>query len=214
MVAGVFDGEPCVATIVPLTGRQAMITAADVEQQFSRPFVQKDWSLFKAMADSYLQESARLKRKDMPGYGVNTLLARNVRKRLLIGLGTELLIKALYLKRGFAINEAPRDGKPFPTTFADHGATVLRAKTTTFDKCLQHIGLLVDLSPTELEGLKIAKVLRNKEAHSVLATHTFTAETYRVFEKSLEALYLKGFEQTLSLSISVARNERARWVLK
>jgi hypothetical protein len=42
-----------------------MITAADVEQQFARPFVQEDWPLFKAMADSYLQESARLKRKDV-----------------------------------------------------------------------------------------------------------------------------------------------------
>lgn len=191
-----------------------MTTASDVELQFARPFVQADWSLFKAMADSYLQEAARLKRKDMPRYGISTLLYRNVRKRLLIGLGTELLVKALYLKRGFAINEAPTGGKPFPTKFADHGATVLKAKTATFDRCLKHIGILVDLAPTELEGLEIAKVLRNKEAHSVLPSHAFAPETYRVIERSLESLYAKGFQQSLKLTISVATNEKARWVLK
>lgn len=191
-----------------------MTTASEVEQQFVRPFVQGDWSLFKAMANSYLQEAARLKRKHMPPYGINTLLYRNVRKRLLLGLGTELLIKALYLKRGFAINDAPKGGKPFPTTFVDHGVTALKAKTATFDECLEHIGVLVDLSAAELEGLRIAKVLRNKEAHSVLPSHTFAPEAYRVIERSLEALYLKGFQETLTLTISVAKDERARWVLK
>lgn len=191
-----------------------MTTASEVEQQFARPFVQADWLLFKSMADSYLQEAVRLKRKDMPRYGVNTLLARNVRKRLLIGLGTELLIKALYLNRGYAINDAPRGGKPFPTKFADHGAVTLKAKTATFDVCLTHIEVLVGLSATQLEGLKVAKVLRNKEAHSVLASHVFAPETYRVIEGSLEALYLEGFQQALQMTISVVKNERARWVLK
>lgn len=195
-------------------GEGKLTTASGVEQQFARPFVQGDWSLFKAMADSYLQEAARLKRKHMPRYGINTLLSRNVRKRLLIGLGTELLIKALYLKCGYAINDAPKGGKPFPTTFLGHGVTALKSKTATFDKCLVHMGLLVNLSANELEGLRIAKVLRNKEAHSVLPSHTFVPETYRVIERSLVALYLKGFQETLTLTISVADQERARWVLK
>lgn len=191
-----------------------MTTAAEVEQQFARPFVQDDWKLFKVTADSYLQEAARLKRQHMPRYGINTLLSRNIRKRLLIGLGTELLLKALYLKHGYAINEAPAGGRPFPSTFAEHGATQLRASTATFDKCLRHLQILVDLSADELEGLKIAKVLRNKEAHSVLPSHVFAPETYRVLERSLQALYLKGFHETLKLAISVGRNERAVWVLK
>ena len=78
-----------------------MSKASEVEQQFERQFACTDWKLFKHMADANLSEAAQLKKKDMRRSAVSSLLARNVRKRLLIGIGVELLLKAAFLKAGY-----------------------------------------------------------------------------------------------------------------
>lgn len=70
--------------------------------QFAKVFTKADWSVFKCVADTYFERSARLRRSDMSAFPLKLrLLARNIEKRLLIGIGTELLLKAVYLRHGF-----------------------------------------------------------------------------------------------------------------
>jgi len=192
-----------------------MSLASAVERQFARPFVQEDWVLFKGMADANLSEAAHLKRKDMRRSAISSLLARNVRKRLLIGLGTELLLKAAFLKAGYAINLRPGKG-PFPVKFSDLGNAKLRPKTASLDDCIEHLTkVMPDPSAQDArEGLKIARVFRNKEAHSVLEAHVFDATTYRTVEAALKVVYRDAFEEHLRVTISMAKNERAEWKIK
>ena len=66
-----------------------------VKADFARVFVQADWDLFKAMAEFHLERAARLKKTDMKYVPRRwRLLARNAQKRLFIGIGTKLLLKA------------------------------------------------------------------------------------------------------------------------
>ena len=60
-----------------------------VKSQFERVFLKADWKLFKEMAEASLSEAAFLKRSDFRKISKNRrLLARNSRKRLLIGIGS------------------------------------------------------------------------------------------------------------------------------
>ena len=75
------------------------------KEQFAKIFSKDDWRLFKGFAEIYFEEATRLKRYNMQVSPDIKLLARNIRKRLLIGLGVELLLKAVYLKWGRGINK-------------------------------------------------------------------------------------------------------------
>jgi hypothetical protein len=92
-----------------------------VKAQFAELFVQNDWRLFKRMAEFHFERAVFLRTSDMKRMAKQwRLLARNTDKRLLIGLGTELLLKAVYLKHGFSINRPEKGaaGAPtFPFTF-------------------------------------------------------------------------------------------------
>lgn len=57
--------------------------------QFAKVFTTADWPDFKRIADRYFERSARLRKADMLEFPPNTrLLARNIEKRLFIGIGT------------------------------------------------------------------------------------------------------------------------------
>lgn len=193
-----------------------MSKASEIEQQFARQFVAADWPLFKRMADANLSEAAHLRKRDMRASGVNPLLARNVRKRLLIGLGSELLLKALFLKAGYAINLPRGKASTFPVRLQDVGNEPLQTKTATFDQCLSHLDRALTLQDGQdtTEGLKIAKVFRNKEAHSVIDQHAFDPDTYRMVERSLMVVYQYGFSEDLVVRIAMTKNDKAVWKIK
>jgi hypothetical protein len=101
----------------------------DVKRTFAREFVKNDWTLFKSMAEFYFQTAVFLKTGDVKYVAPNLrLLARNSQKRLFIGIGAELILKAIYLKHGFLINKlaAKQAGVPrFP--FHSSGGQNVRA---------------------------------------------------------------------------------------
>lgn len=82
-----------------------------VRSQFAKVFSNADWPLFKHMAEIYLTEAAFLKKASFKVPKNRKLLVRNSRKRLLIGIGAELLLKAIYLKAGYCINTPHRTRK-------------------------------------------------------------------------------------------------------
>lgn len=192
-----------------------------VKAKFARVFVESDWRLFKRMAEFHLQRAAYLRSADMKRIAKQwRLLARNSDKRLFIGIGTELLLKAIYLKHGFAINKPPNGVQPplsFPFTFAQaNGVVLLPDKTYMLNDLILRLSAVPAIGKLgQLErGLRIAMVFRNKEGHGVLPRHTYDAQDYRDVENALVGVYERGFGLTLGVRFSLGRNEKARWSMR
>jgi hypothetical protein len=192
-----------------------------VKNQFARVFVQSDWKLFKVMGEFHLQRAANLKKADMQHVpDVWRLLARNAQKRLFIGIGSELVLKALYLKHGFAINKPVNNHSglkfPFSSTKAQAaGITLKPDETYTLSDLIENLSKVPGIGKLGIidRGLRIAKVFRNKEGHVVLLTHAFDPQNYRDVERALVEIFSLGFKETLSVRFAVARNEKAIWVV-
>ena len=190
--------------------------------QFSKIFKSADSSTFKRMADKYFERSVRLRKTDMSAFPPKMrLLARNIEKRLFIGIGTELLLKAVYLKHGFVINKAAGDANAvpqFPFTAAQATAAGIKfdpGNTYMLNdliQCLHRVPAIGSLGPLE-PGLRIAKVFRNKEGHVVVGAHKFNPQEYREVEKALVGIYARGFGQTLTVKISMGPKEKPIWKL-
>jgi hypothetical protein len=192
------------------------------KDQFAKIFTKRDWPVFKSLADKYFERAARLRRSDMSSFPASMrLLARNIEKRLFIGIGTELLLKALYLRHGFVINKPIKHSvgvPPFPFTSAQASAAGVALEPgdtymlNDLIQCLHRVPAVGALGPLE-PGLRIAKVFRNKEGHVAVSTHNFDPQEYREIEAALVGVYARGFGQTLKVAISMAPNEKALWKL-
>ena len=188
---------------------------ATVKAQFAKVFTAADSTLFKQVAEINLREAAELLTTDISGPEHLHLLMRNARKPLLIGIGVELLLKAIYLKEGYFIN-SPRKGiRPFfPMKFARAAeAQYAQDETISLNKLIQGLSKVVvlnDAAVTE-RGLAIAKVFRNKEGHSVTASHAFDPTNYTDIAASLVNIYRDVFAQSLSVRFSMVANEPAIW---
>jgi hypothetical protein len=105
---------------------------------------------------------------------------------------------------------------PFTATQATAAGIVLDPNETYMlnglIQCLHRVPPIGALGPLE-PGLRIAKVFRNKEGHSVVAAHRFDAQEYRAIETALVGVYARGFEQTLRVTISMEPREKADWTL-
>ncbi len=186
-----------------------------VKSQFAKVFAASDWCLFKKVAESNLSEAAKLLRRDMPIESSLRRLARNSRKRLLIGVGVELLLKAIYLKHGYMINKPPNGSLlKFPFSAQDAaGVQLVADQTFMLNDVIENLSKVVQLQSqnSTLKGLRIAKVFRNKEGHGVTNDHTFVASNYTDIAASLSALYRDAFGENLSVLFSMAPNENAVW---
>lgn len=186
-----------------------------VKSQFAKVFAASDWRLFRKVAESNLKEAAKLLKGDMPIESPLKLLARNSRKRLLIGVGVELLLKAVYLKHGYVINKPPK-GSPLKFPFSAQDATGVQLvpdQTFMLNELIENLPRIVQLQGKDstLKGLRIARVFRNKEGHVVTRTHSFDGSNYTAIASSLSALYRDSFGERLSVRFSMAPNERAVW---
>jgi len=194
-----------------------MSIEAAVKQQFAKVFQSSDWHLFKKMADFYLRRAAFLRKADIPLPPDLRLRARNSQKRLFIGVGCELLVKALYLKNGYAINKPRRNqALQFPLKLSAANPSQLdEDQTFLFDNLICRLEKVTSLESGEavLNGLKIAKVFRNKEAHLVTSKHDFDSSNYRDIETSLKELYRIGFDESLVVRFSLAPNEQPLWAI-
>ncbi len=188
-----------------------------VKAQFARLFRSSDWRLFRRIADVYLERAAKVRTGDVGYAPVDLrLLVRNVQKRLFIGIGIELLLKAIYLKNGFAINRHKiRKAEPaFPYELAKVVEAALDPDNTfTLQRLitgLSKVPAVGGLGSAD-RGLRIAKVFRNKEGHVVVPQHVFDPQDYREIEVSLTEVYARAFGESLTVRFSVAEGERSRW---
>lgn len=188
-----------------------------IKQQFSREHTKSDWPLFKRMAEFYLRRAVFLKTAHCPVESELKLLVRNSLKRLFIGIGVELLLKAVYLKHGYQINklQTPRPNAPaFPFTFQQvQGVPLVPDQTYMLNDLIEKLGSVLPAGVGDgiLRGLRIAKVFRNKEGHTVLPRHQFVPSNYRDIEASLTIVYERAFGETLRARFSVAEGEVGLW---
>ncbi|SRR5258706_104002 len=186
-----------------------------VKSQVARVFTVGDWRLFKKFAELNLRDAARLLTRDISIENSLKLLARNSRKRLLIGVGVELLLKAVYLKHGYLINRPPQGSAlTFPYKAEDALDTQLVTdKTCMLSQLIENLPEIVSLKSeaTTIRGLKIAKVFRNKEGHCVTRAHQFDASNYVDIASSLSTVYRDAFGERLLIKFSVAPREVAKW---
>jgi hypothetical protein len=184
------------------------------KQQFAKVFAVTDWRLFKVAAEYYLKTAAFIKKRDINVQAKHQLLIRNSQKRLFIGIGIELLLKAAYLKHGYLINRG--GGLPIPFTVQQAKDIPLDAdQTFGLNDLIEHLGKVLSIprGSNVRDGLKIAKVFRNKEGHSVTAIHAYQSDEYRKIEQALIELYSLSFNQTLVVHFSVEKGERPKWSL-
>lgn len=192
---------------------QSPSTESVAKAKFARIFTVSDWPLFKETADLTLEEAAHLKTSSLKRVPAqHQLRIRNIRKRLFIGIGTELLLKAAFLKSGYGIN-LPPEGTALPYELSAYPAGSLDPnKTINFNAMIDHATRIFGVKSSE--GLKIAKVYRNKEGHSVTRFHKFEPADYRAIEASLTEFYANAFGEKLDVRISMKSAEKSRWRLK
>ena len=190
---------------------------SDIKSQFETVFQMSDWNRFKKIAEFNLKEAATLTTSQMAVERSLRLLARNSRKRLLIGVGTELLIKAAFLKNGYAINKQKQRRGFALAKFVDIDPTELDATNTyKFDDLITHLSDVVTLTEPALvdRGLKIVKVFRNKEGHCVTSSHKFDPTNFEDIAHSIRCVYESVFSQRLDVVFAMAKNEKSVWRLK
>lgn len=193
----------------------------DTRQQYAIIFSKADWEQFKVVAESYLRQAAYLRKKHLRGVARGCrLLARNAQKRLLIGVAVELILKAVYLQKGYCINVLADGSGPLPWPYTAQqvqasGFALNSDKTQELNECIQQLGEnVLQLGGDRqaiLEGLRSAKVYRNKEAHIVTSAHNYLPTEYRKVESALTLLYLHAFNQKLELHFSIATGEKPRF---
>lgn len=188
-----------------------------VKEQFAKVFESKDWKIFKEVAEVNLGEAAVLKKSSFSTVAKGRkLLIRNIRKRLLIGIGAELLVKAVYLKSGYCINK-PRDkkaGSKVPIKLEGVALGDLDPNDTfKFSVLIDQLKTLPETLKQGVvsKGLNIAKVYRNKEGHVVTHKHKFDRESYAAIEAAIVEIYAAIFRQELKIKFSLQPNEKGIW---
>jgi hypothetical protein len=189
---------------------------ATIKGQYARFFRSHDWRELKAVAEQYLETAAKLKTKDIIPATMK-LLFRNIQKRLFLGIASELLLKALYLKCGYCINK-PKEGVTingkFPYKFVDVRTEDFdEANTFTLDRLIQGLRAVHPFNEYEnlVKGLRTAKVFRNKEGHVAVFWHHFDPQNYRDIAEAIRILYREGFQQELVLEISITPNQNSQF---
>ena len=85
--------------------------------------------------------------------------------------------------------------------------------TFTLARLVDQLTKVVQLPNPELvlNGLRIAKVFRNKEGHVVTLSHKFVPSSFRAIEAALVELYAREFHETLTVRFSFAAEEKGAW---
>ncbi len=188
-----------------------------VKDQFAKVFMTRDWRLFKDVAEANFAEAAAIRKSSFKTVAESRrLLVRNTRKRLLIGIGAELLVKAVYLKSGYGINKGKNKSSGIKPPFKlDHvDLSELNPNDTfTFAQLTEQLNKVVQFpkGSNALDGLRIAKVFRNKEGHVVTGSHRFDPSNYRTIESTLVDIYACAFNEILTVRFSVANREKGQW---
>lgn len=193
----------------------------EIKSQYAKIFDASDWTTFKLMADFYFENSAKILKKDISIDESFKLMGRNIQKRLFIGIGTELLLKSLFLKNAYCINKFKTKNNPNPQKPTKFDTIIdlenlNPTDTYTLNSLIDNISKVITFNNhSQCErGLKIAKVFRNKEGHVAVLWHKADRQNYTDIEDCITEIYQKGFDEALDFKISFLDGEPAIFSIK
>lgn len=195
--------------------RKKDTTESLVKRQYVKIARKKDWKLYKEAADYYLKTASYVMEKNI--LADKKLLFRNITKRLYLGIGSELLLKSLYLKKGYHLN-LPNSNSGIRSRINLRNKLkdfqLNKSEQTNFASLIDFIHNLI-LNDYDLikKGLNISKVFRNKEAHSIFMWHSKGRASYDHIEMALVLVYLHGFNENLEIKISYLKGESPKFIL-
>jgi hypothetical protein len=185
---------------------------ARVKEQYARYFAPDDAAAFKTIAEYYLRQASKLKKKDIQAEDFR-LPIRDMQKRLFIGLGCELLMKAYFLRNGYCINKpvSPGVARP-PHRLEEINPAEFRAEETfTFNELLDQLPKIIIFKDHRqiMRGFKIAKVFRNMEGHAAVYGQKFDPQHYRDIEAGLTSFYYEAFSEAMKIRFSFQADEKS-----
>jgi hypothetical protein len=187
----------------------------EVKAQFARILESSDWKHLLEVADYHFEEAAKLKKRDIR-FSNKKLLIRNSMKRLHIGIGVELALKAAFLKQGVCINKFVANKRPQKLENSPiHRLNELDMELVTPNDTFT-MGVLIDKYTQVMEveanedfadGLRIAMTFRNKEGHTSFSSHEFDPNNYCLIASSVVRIYHEAFGQQLKFLIAMTAQE-------
>lgn len=185
-----------------------------IKAQYAKFFGCDDYSTFKTVAEYYFKAAAFLKRDDVDAQEELKLWIRNTQKRLFIGIACELLVKSVYLYKGYGINK-PLVSQNVYQLSSPNDTKYDVNDTFTLNYLIDHLHHVHQFSDIDLvkRGLKIAKAFRNKEGHVTTLWHDFDPINFTDIEKAVIKIYDDVFQQKLDFQVSMEKNEMAKFNL-
>mgnify|MGYP001577063626 CR=1 FL=1 len=110
--------------------------------------------------------------------------------RISLGIAVELLIKATYLKQGYLINKTKTNGKQKLCKIGTVLTSNLMKNTHDFKFLITHLDMVLptneyDFDKDIRQGLEIARIWRNVNAHVVIGKHIKYGGDYYSITKAL-----------------------------
>ena len=186
----------------------------EIKEQFARVLNASDWLHLLEVAEFHFETAAKLKKKNIR-YIKKQLLMRNSMKRLHLGIGVELALKAAFLKNGKCINtfiKGYNDLERSPMHDIEELDTeILNPKDTyTLGLLIDKYARVFEVDPDDdfLNGLRIAMTFRNKEGHISFPRHEFDESNYDLIAASVVTLYKEVFNKKLEFKIAMKARDR------
>lgn len=188
----------------------------EIKEQYSKIFRSADSIIFKLMADFYFENAAKILKKDISIRDPYKLMGRNIQKRLYIGIGTELLLKSLFLKNDYCINKVKKKASPNPNKPVKFNKIIDESilnpsDTYTLNSLIDNLPEILSEKDNYAKGLKISKVFRNKEGHVAVLWHKPNKENYSDIEKAIIYIYKEGYNENLDFKISFLDGDKAEF---
>ena len=183
-----------------------------LEKRYYKIYNEEDYVLFKRNAERFFdlfKEFGGPKVVNINKKGLKKFLTDELISRIFLGIGCELIVKSVYLKRRYLINQVSNLSKnkklSFPYPIKDVPKDSIITEVYGFKKLNSNLYKLV---PEKVDyktynrlvrkGLEIARVWRNKEAHFGGGYHTESMEIYDI-RNSLSNVYKIFFNEEYNL---------------
>ena len=185
---------------------------AIVKDQYTRFYTLDDSVAFKTTAEYFLRQATRSKKKELKAESKQAWL-RGMQKRLLIGIGCELLLKSYFLMSGFCINKpilAIATKPPYriqDINLSDFDFSATYSMYNLLEQ-LPKIGRFNNHNKI-MRGFRIARVFRDNEGHAPVYWHMFNPQNYRDIESALTSFYPEAFSQSFKIQFAIQKGEKS-----
>jgi hypothetical protein len=196
----------------------------DYRKRFSKSYVESDYRAFKEKAEHFFSLFKDLQEESIVNEQIWDYFKSQKRARIFLGIGCELLLKAIYLKNGYLINrvkddknqkklceiwrfkisyiEKPKYNLNIPYKISETPKELIEEeRTSDYNYFLDHLhDLFPNMNHKEFitfvkKGFFIASLWRNKESHTDASRHIETGTDMIDIHSSLIITYKIFFNE-------------------